>query len=97
MPVMENINEVYNKIIEILRDRGENEHVKHLQEKAAVFGSSSEVWGGIGIYLRELKNKDPNVYKILKNHIEEFGSFWSRPYKNHTYVPWVFSRKRKDS
>lgn len=89
---MNKVNDVYNKIKEILKEKGAVEHLNKLQKITDQFAPGSEIWGDILKYLKDLKNNDPNIYRILKSHIEELRDVLANPY-NDIRVLWVFKRK----
>lgn len=89
---MQNINKVYDKIKEVLNERGAIVHLNNLQKITNQFAVASEIWGDILKYLKDLENNDPNVYRILRSYIEELRDVLANPY-NDIRVPWVFKRK----
>lgn len=92
------INTVYQEIKEVLKVIGGDEHLKNLQKISdSWFASSSEYWGQIGIYLRDLKVKDSETYIVLLSLIEKFTHTLRFPHENIEYIPMTYYSLQKHS
>lgn len=72
------INELYNTIIDRLKEAGQTDKVKELDGLLSAASTGSEALGLTGKYLSDLKRNEFSVYEPIKHLISDYISYCKR-------------------